>query len=323
MHVRPTIRYLSVLIALIVAVLPSTAASAAPAGPAAVGGTSSAAAQGDGLIALKLGGLIAADLEEDSMSGDGDEVRVLVNGHRVWPWNDGAFDISHAGTCVQFVEPWVEGTGTCGQPFGAKGGGYEQLYFKVGEQVTVRIEEDDLVGDDDLGTATVTVDGTRQVFTAARKDGRWPNTVDYSTTAALEPVTGLGVWNLNSGKCLEIRESSDVNGAVAQQWGCVGQDGARWVFERTGSGVLVRRAGNGKCLEIDNSKDDNGARAQQWDCKGQDGTYWKPVSVHFGALYLVNESGKCLEVQNSSEDDGARIQQWDCVGQPGAVWYRS
>ncbi|WP_079275089.1 RICIN domain-containing protein [Streptomyces phaeoluteigriseus] len=322
MRVRSMLRGALPLITLMIAFLFSTAAGAAPAGSVTVGATAPAAAQGDGLIALKLSGLVAADLEEDSMTGDGDEVRVLVNGHRVWPWNDGAFDISHAGTCVKFVEPWVDNNGTCGQAYGANGGGYEQLYFKVGEPVTVRIEEDDLTGDDDLGTATVTADGTRQVFTAARNDGRWPNTVSYSTTAVLEPVRGMGVWNVNSGKCLEIRESSDENGALAQQWGCVGQDGARWAFERTGSDMLIRRESNGKCLEIDNSKDDNGARAQQWDCKGQDGTFWKIVSVKYEALYIVNESGKCLEVQNSSQDDGARIQQWDCVGQPGAIWQR-
>jgi hypothetical protein len=326
MHVRSTVRGLLLLIALIAVILPANTATAATAGPAGADATSSATAQGDGLIALKFGGLMAMDLEEDSMSGDGDEVRVLVNGHRVWPANDGAFDVPKSGTCVKFIEPWVTrgDNGSCGQPYVAKGGGYEQLFFKAGEQVTIRIEEDDFVGDDDLGTATVTANGTRQVITAARNDGRWPDTVNYSTTAVLEPVTSLGVRNLNSSKCLEIVDSSPTKGAIAQQWGCVGQDGANWIFERTGTAgvVLIRRASNGQCLEIDNSQDDNGVRAQQWNCNGQDGTYWRIIGVDYDALNIVNESGKCLEVQNSSKDDGARIQQWECVGQPGSIWRR-
>ncbi|MFJ4809370.1 RICIN domain-containing protein [Streptomyces longwoodensis] len=91
---------------------------------------------------------------------------------------------------------------------------------------------------------------------------------------------------------------------------CVGQDGANWIFERTGTGgvVLIRRGSNGQCLEIDNSKDDNGVRARQWNCNGQDGTCWRGIGVDYDALNISNESGKCLEVQNSSMGDGARIR---------------
>lgn len=34
--------------------------------------------------------------------------------------------------------------------------------------------------------------------------------------------------NANSGKCLEIENSSKSNGARAQQWSCNGQLGAYW-----------------------------------------------------------------------------------------------
>lgn len=328
MRFRPTGRGLLAMVVLATVLLPATAANAAPADPVPAESVPSAAApaadlQGDGLIALRVGGLFAEDLEEDSNTGDGDEVRVLVNDTRVWPVNDGAYDIGRPRTCVRFVEPWVEGNGSCGDRT-EKGGGHLVMFFQVGERVTVKIEEDDLVGDDDLGSATVTVDGTRQAFTASRRDGQWPDTVSYSVSAQLVPVTQQTVYNWNSGRCLEIKESSDANGAAALLWSCVGQDGARWNFQRAGNSgeVLIRRAGNGKCLEIANSKDDNGVIAQQWDCVGQDGIRWKVVSVNSEAYYIVNESGKCLEVQNSSVNDGARIQQWSCVGQPGALWGR-
>ena len=119
-----------------------------------------------------------------------------------------------------------------------------------------------------------------------------------------------------SGKCLEIANSSNSNGAAAQQWDCLGQAGMYWRIADAGSGYYsIQSDSSSKCLEIESSSYSNGALAQQWDCVGQSGALWR-----FSGANIINWSGRCLEIQNSSSSNGARAQQWDCVGQSGAQW---
>ncbi|HEV2888671.1 MAG TPA: RICIN domain-containing protein [Jatrophihabitans sp.] len=131
-----------------------------------------------------------------------------------------------------------------------------------------------------------------------------------------EPTCGRYAIRNASGKCLEISNSSNSNGAPAQQWDCVGQAGMYWrIVEASLGYYLIQNYSNNKCLEIANSSNSLGARAQQWDCVGQRGALWR-----FSGPYIVNSSGGCLEIENSSSSNGARAQQWNCVGQSGAQW---
>ncbi len=140
---------------------------------------------------------------------------------------------------------------------------------------------------------------------------------------ALQAAPAIGVIINQSGKCLEISNSSTANGARAQQWDCKGQAGSKWGMADAGGGAYyLVNAHSGKCLEIENSSTANGARAQQWDCKGQAGSKWRFYVVAGQAAKVVNaKSGKCLEIENSSKSNGARAQQWDCNGQLGAYWH--
>ena len=132
------------------------------------------------------------------------------------------------------------------------------------------------------------------------------------------------VWIKNSsGKCLEISNSSNSNGAKAQQWDCVGQNGALWWLEDRGGGAWYIHNYSNKCLEISDSSTLNGARAQQWDCVGQAGAVWwfdfRGGDGRYFWIRTVN-ANKCLEIADSSLVNGVRAQQWDCVGQAGAWW---
>ncbi|WP_405425250.1 RICIN domain-containing protein [Streptomyces erythrochromogenes] len=140
---------------------------------------------------------------------------------------------------------------------------------------------------------------------------------------AVQAAPAIGYIYNQSGKCLEIENSSKSNGARAQQWDCKGQGGSKWGMADAGGGTYyLVNAHSGKCLEIENSSTANGARAQQWDCKGQAGSKWKFYVVHGQSAKVVNaKSGKCLEIENSSKSNGARAQQWDCNGQLGAYWH--
>ncbi|GAA1373094.1 RICIN domain-containing protein [Streptomyces beijiangensis] len=129
--------------------------------------------------------------------------------------------------------------------------------------------------------------------------------------------------NSGSGKCLEVENSSQSNGARVQQWSCNEQAGANWYTRDAGGGyVYIVNRGTGKCLEIENSSGSNGARAQQWDCKGQAGAKWKigPYLSLYDAREIINHSGKGLEIENSSHSNGARAQQWTRGTQAGGLW---
>jgi hypothetical protein len=135
-------------------------------------------------------------------------------------------------------------------------------------------------------------------------------------TAGASSASADSYWafrNQNSGRCLEVENSSRSNGAQVQQWDCNGQAGSRWYTRDAGGGYsYIVNMNSGKCLEVENSSRSNGARAQQWDCNGQAGTKWKVTYAKmFGATLITSISGKSLEIENSSRSNGARAQQWD------------
>ncbi|MFD5932679.1 RICIN domain-containing protein [Streptomyces sp. NPDC060333] len=141
------------------------------------------------------------------------------------------------------------------------------------------------------------------------------------------PAEGL-LHNAGSRSCLEIDNSSKDDGAMAQQWACLGQAGAKWQFRpTTAKGVYeIVSANSGKCLEINNSSPDNGARAQQWTCGGIATQRWAIESIGTsGNLNITNvNSGKSLEIENSSKTDGAPAQQWTHAANPNhpsQSWY--
>ncbi|MFD9359752.1 RICIN domain-containing protein [Streptomyces sp. NPDC060031] len=140
----------------------------------------------------------------------------------------------------------------------------------------------------------------------------WPSPVPV-------PAAGL-LRNANSGKCLEIVNSSKDNGGVAQQWTCGGQPGANWQFRATTTaGVYeIVNANSGKCLEIENSSKVNGARAQQWTCAGIPTQRWtiSQAGSTVGLNITNVNSGKTLEISNSSKDNGGAAQQWGHSADP-------
>lgn len=150
-----------------------------------------------------------------------------------------------------------------------------------------------------------------------------------SASPAGAATAGYYIKNAD-GKCLEIENSSRDNGAHAQQWSCVGQEGAVWYAEQVANGgwpapvrLRIRNYYSNKCLVIENSSNSNGAGAVLWDCNGQAGSLWSAnVGQQTNWYYWWQNAanGKCLEIENSSFSNGARAQQWDCVGQGGANW---
>jgi thermitase len=130
------------------------------------------------------------------------------------------------------------------------------------------------------------------------------------------------VSNVNSSKCLDVKDALTGNGVAVQQWGCnsVG-DNQKWRIESLGSGLYKLKAmHSGRVLSIGASSQVEGAKTTQWDDGASvgTGTYidqkWAIQPSGSGYKLVVMHSGKCLDVYNWSTVDGQQLQQWTCSG---------
>jgi thermitase len=123
------------------------------------------------------------------------------------------------------------------------------------------------------------------------------------------------VVNLNSSKCLDVKDKIVANEAVVQQWGCNNADNQKWQIEPLGAGLYKLKAmHSGRLMSIGAGNLADGAKVIQWD----DGTYsdqkWSIQASGSGYRLVAYHSAKCLGVTNASVTDGAQLQQWTCNG---------
>ncbi|MEU3166563.1 ricin-type beta-trefoil lectin domain protein [Streptosporangium sp. NPDC006930] len=136
---------------------------------------------------------------------------------------------------------------------------------------------------------------------------------DPGSTPSPSPTSAIR--GVGSGRCLDVANVSQANGAAVQIWDCNGQNNQRWAL--TGASEL-RVYGN-KCLDVSNQSNANGAQLQIWDCNGQNNQKWRFNSD--GSITAIG-ANKCLDVSNNSTANGARLQIWDCNGQGNQRWTR-
>ncbi|MFF3438791.1 lectin [Streptosporangium sp. NPDC002721] len=136
---------------------------------------------------------------------------------------------------------------------------------------------------------------------------------DPGSTPTPSPVNGLR--GVGSGRCLDVANVSQANGALAQIWDCNGQNNQRWT--QTGAGEL-RVYGN-KCLDVANMSTADGAVVHIWDCNGQNNQKWRLNSD--GSITALG-ANKCLDVPNHSTANGVKLQVWSCNGAANQRWTR-
>ncbi|MFF5249518.1 ricin-type beta-trefoil lectin domain protein [Streptosporangium sp. NPDC000095] len=136
---------------------------------------------------------------------------------------------------------------------------------------------------------------------------------DPGSTPSPSPTSAIR--GVGSGRCLDVANVSQANGAAVQIWDCNGQNNQRWA--PTGASEL-RVYGN-KCLDVSNQSTANGAQVQIWDCNGQNNQKWRLNND--GSITAIG-ANKCLDVSNNSTANGARLQIWDCNGQGNQRWTR-
>lgn len=116
-----------------------------------------------------------------------------------------------------------------------------------------------------------------------------------------------------SGRCIDVPNTSTANGTQVQLWDCHGGTNQRWTYT---AGRQLTVYGN-KCLDASGQGTSNGTAVIIWDCNGQANQQWNLNSN--GSVTGV-QSGLCLDASGNATANGTRIQLWSCHGGTNQQW---
>ncbi|MFH9663382.1 ricin-type beta-trefoil lectin domain protein [Streptomyces sp. NPDC017248] len=173
------------------------------------------------------------------------------------------------------------------------------------------------------------------VVWAAFDGGHDPGPLDGSTSGGWRTWTSAAVWQFftqfdsasppptgdqqlvgqQSGRCLDIANSTTANGTQAQLWDCNGGSNQRWSYT---SGKQLVVYGN-KCLSAGapGQTAGNGTPAVIWDCGGQTDQQW---NINSDGTITAARSGLCLDASGQGTANGTKTQLWSCTGGTNQRW---
>ncbi|WP_055527289.1 RICIN domain-containing protein [Streptomyces graminilatus] len=135
-------------------------------------------------------------------------------------------------------------------------------------------------------------------------------------TLTVEPVPGTNgslVTGKQSGRCLDLFDSTITNGTQAELWDCNGGSNQSWTYTSRKELVVY---GN-KCLDAWNSGTTNGTKVTIWDCHGGNNQKWN-VNAD-GTITNVN-AGLCLDALNAATANGTKMILWTCGTGDNQKW---
>ncbi|MEV7988976.1 RICIN domain-containing protein [Micromonospora sp. NPDC085948] len=127
---------------------------------------------------------------------------------------------------------------------------------------------------------------------------------------------GTGAGQLvggQSGRCVEVPNSSTTNGTQAQLWDCSTGANQRWT--QTASKQLTVY-GN-KCLDASGAGTANGTAVIIWDCHGGTNQQW---NVNSNGTITNAQSGLCLDANGAATANGTKVILWSCNGGANQRW---
>jgi poly(3-hydroxybutyrate) depolymerase len=116
-----------------------------------------------------------------------------------------------------------------------------------------------------------------------------------------------------SGRCLDVPNSSTTNGTQLQLFDCQGGSGQRWTYT---SSKQLTVFGN-KCLDANGQGTSNGTTVIIWDCNGQANQQW---IVNSNGTVTGGQSGLCLDANGAATANGTKIILWSCNSQTNQQW---
>jgi hypothetical protein len=148
-------------------------------------------------------------------------------------------------------------------------------------------------------------------------NGNWPSGAQAVIASAgvqsNPPSGGRQIVGGQSGRCVDVPNSSTTNGTQVQLWDCNGQANQSWTYT---SGRQLQVYGN-KCLDAANRGTTNGTMVIIWDCNGQTNQQW---NVNANGTITGVQSGLCLDANGAATANGTRIILWSCNGQTNQQW---
>ncbi|WBB80992.1 RICIN domain-containing protein [Micromonospora sp. WMMD882] len=134
-----------------------------------------------------------------------------------------------------------------------------------------------------------------------------------AVAAAIEPGQSTRIVGTQSGRCLEVGNSSTANGTQTQLWDCHGGVNQTWTWT-TARQLTVY---GDKCLDASGQGTANGTPAIIWDCNGQPNQQW---AVNSNGTITGVQSGLCLDASGNGTANGTRIHLWSCHGGTNQQW---
>ncbi|WBB82105.1 RICIN domain-containing protein [Micromonospora sp. WMMD882] len=116
-----------------------------------------------------------------------------------------------------------------------------------------------------------------------------------------------------SGRCVDVPNSSTTNGTQAQLWDCGSGANQRWTYT---AGKQLTVYGN-KCLDANNAGTTNGTTVIIWDCHGGLNQQW---NLNANGTLTNVQSGLCVDANGAATANGTKIILWSCNGGANQQW---
>jgi lysophospholipase L1-like esterase len=160
-------------------------------------------------------------------------------------------------------------------------------------------------------------------------DGVHPNATGYDKMAAtwftaLRSVpgsignpggsgSGRQIVGGQSGRCVDVPNSSTANGVQVQIWDCSGQANQSWTATSSRQLMVL----GSKCLDALNQGTAAGTQVVTSDCTGQANQQW---NVNSNGTITGVQSNLCLDATGRGTANGTKLIIWTCNGQTNQQW---
>jgi hypothetical protein len=132
-----------------------------------------------------------------------------------------------------------------------------------------------------------------------------------ATVGTPTPLVGA-----QSGRCVDVPNSSTGNGTQVQLSDCSGAGNQSWTYT---SGRQLQVYGN-KCLDANGQGTANGTQVIIWDCNGQANQQW---NLNDNGTITGQPSGLCLDADGAATANGTKLILWSCHGGTNQQWSQS
>jgi hypothetical protein len=146
--------------------------------------------------------------------------------------------------------------------------------------------------------------------------GNWPTAARTVMTSAGPQSSGqqsVRIVGGQSGRCIEVPNSSTTNGLQVQLWDCNGASGQTWTYT---SAKQLMVYGN-KCLDATGQGTANGTKLVIWDCNGQANQQW---NVNSNGTITGVQSSLCVDASGNGTANGTLLHLWACHGGTNQQW---